>query len=87
MSISRRAMPVTSMSEPAAMKNGIASRTKLLIPYWKAAGIATKGASPVMMKYSAPPEARMKGIGVPATNAKARNTMMGRNGSNSTAPE
>ncbi len=43
-------MPVTSISTPATMKNGMASSRKLPTPYWKAEVIATSGASPVTTK-------------------------------------
>jgi hypothetical protein len=38
------------MSVPASMKKGIASRMKLLTPYWSAEGMATAGAAPLIKK-------------------------------------
>ncbi len=81
MSIMRRAMPVTSMSVPATMKNGTANRTKLVTPYCSAEGTVAIGASPVTTKYSRPASARMPPIGIPVMKPMTSAGTIGMNGS------
>jgi hypothetical protein len=81
MSIMRRAIPVTSISVPATMKNGTASSTKLVTPYCIADGTVVIGASPVIAKYNRPASASTPAIGTPVMNATTSAGTINRNGS------
>lgn len=81
----RRAIPLASMSVPATIKNGTASRMKLVTPYCIADGIVVIGASSVITKYNSPASTNTPAIGTPVMNAMISAGTISRNGSTSMA--